>query len=104
MTTRRDSRAWKTLRTRITNDAKQHNLPCAICGLPIHYGARPNQPNAPEVDHIKPWRDAPHLRLDPANLRITHSACNRSRGATTSTPDLGTTSQQWGRPHLRRLT
>ena len=97
MTITRDSRAWRTLKKRVLTQARQTKPPCAACGLPINYQTRnPNADNAPSVDHIRPWRDHPNLRLDPANLRVIHQACNRAKGTTTHTPSLGNTSRQWG--------
>lgn len=97
MSLTRDARAWRNLQQITITAAARRNAPCALCGLPINYRARnKNADDAASVDHIKPWRDHPNLRLDPANLQIVHQACNRAKGATSGPPSIGNTSRRWG--------
>jgi 5-methylcytosine-specific restriction enzyme A len=42
---------------------------CHVCGLP----------GADTVDHLEPISAAPHLRLDPLNLKAAHRGCNSAR-------------------------
>lgn len=53
---------------------------CAICHRPIDLEAPPFSPLAVEVDHIVPRaRGGAIYELD--NLQLTHSSCNRKKGA-----------------------
>lgn len=53
---------------------------CAICHKPIDLEAPPFHPLAVEVDHIVPRsRGGAIYELD--NLQLTHSQCNRRKGA-----------------------
>lgn len=53
---------------------------CAICHRAIDMEAPPFSPLAVEVDHIVPRaRGGPMYALD--NLQLTHSQCNRKKGA-----------------------
>lgn len=53
---------------------------CAICHRPIDLEAPAFSPLAVEVDHIIPRaRGGPMYALD--NLQLTHSQCNRKKGA-----------------------
>ncbi|MCR2051807.1 HNH endonuclease [Actinomyces bowdenii] len=95
----RDSRAWRNLQRSTIAAAARRNQRCALCGLTINYNARNrNADDAPSVDHIKPWRDHPNLRVDPANLQIVHQACNRAKGTTNGPPSISNTSRPWGQP------
>lgn len=53
---------------------------CAICHKPIDLEAPPFSPLSVEVDHIVPKSRGGRLyALD--NLQLTHSQCNRKKGA-----------------------
>lgn len=53
---------------------------CALCHKPIDLEAPPFHPLAVEVDHITPRaRGGALYELD--NLQLTHSQCNRRKGA-----------------------
>lgn len=53
---------------------------CAICHKEIDLEAPAFHPNAVEVDHIIPRvRGGPLYELE--NLQLTHSQCNRKKGA-----------------------
>ncbi len=53
---------------------------CAICHRPIDLEAAPFSPLAVEVDHITPRsRGGALYALE--NLQLTHSQCNRKKGA-----------------------
>lgn len=67
-------------------------LPCHLCGEDIDYAAPKGSPTSFEADHYYPLATHPHLAFIPANLRPSHSKCNRSRGA-----DVMPTSQ-WVKP------
>ncbi|WP_413228096.1 HNH endonuclease signature motif containing protein [Actinomyces faecalis] len=99
MVTRRDDRRWRRVAAQVRTRWRTQHLPCGICGQPIDWDARdPNSDDAPSVDHIKPWRDFPALRLDPANCRVTHQSCNRSKGTQAAAlPSIGNQSRAWGR-------
>lgn len=73
------------------------NAPCGICGQPIDYSLPMgiNEPDALEVDHIKPRKTHPHLALDRRNCRPSHSRCNRAKGATAGPLSLGQPSEDW---------
>lgn len=53
---------------------------CAICGRQIDLDAPKNTPLAVEVDHIVP-RSRGGALYDIDNLQLTHSRCNRKKGA-----------------------
>lgn len=53
---------------------------CAICHHPIDLEAPPFSPLAVEVDHIIPRARGGGL-YDIDNLQLTHSRCNRQKGA-----------------------
>ena len=53
---------------------------CAICHLEIDLEAPPFHPLAVEVDHIIP-RSRGGAIYDLDNLQLTHSKCNRKKGA-----------------------
>ena len=72
---------------------------CWICGDRIDYGAKPGSRFAWEPDHYYPVEDYPELEHDIANLRPSHSHCNRSRGLgkprKRHAQDLGKPSRVW---------
>ena len=85
MTTRRASAGraghrWRAISTEFKHRCRALDAPCWICGQPINYDARPQTPDAFEPDHYYPVSTHPHLAEDPANLRPSHSRCNRTRG------------------------
>lgn len=94
----RDSR----LVTRLPDGRTEVGARCWICGEPIDYGAQPQEPYAWEPDHYYPVASRPDLQYDLANIRPSHSKCNRARGdGTCSKPTqagLGTPSRHWGPP------
>jgi 5-methylcytosine-specific restriction endonuclease McrA len=53
---------------------------CAICHLPIDLEAPAFSPLAVEVDHIVP-RARGGAIYEISNLQLTHSRCNRQKGA-----------------------
>lgn len=66
---------WSKLRFRHLH----HNPLCVVCG-----------DKASHVDHIKSVREAPHLRLEPSNLRSMCGPCHSRRTARDQ-------SQNWGK-------
>lgn len=89
--------AGRTTRRARRNAAnlKAGRHPCWLCGQPIDYSLPPEHPDAFSVDHAKPLSLRPDLAEDPANLRASHSRCNKSRGNKDPKPSLGQQSQQW---------
>ena len=94
---RRTDRQWVRLRDELLTRARATHQPCAICGQAINYAAKPNEYDAPSVDHIHPWSKYPELRLDPANLQVAHRECNaRKSNKDRLFPSIGNQSRQWG--------
>lgn len=62
---------WKRLRYDVL---KEGNGRCCLCGVSAHDGARLN------VDHIKPVKTHPHLRLDKSNVQVLCGSCNAGKG------------------------
>lgn len=69
--------------------------PCWICTQPIDYDAPPNHPDSFEPDHYYPVSTHPHLANDPANLRASHSKCNRSRGNKPPEQGIWLQAEEW---------
>lgn len=62
---------------------------CAICHKPIDMEALPFTPMSVEVDHIVPRsRGGAYYELD--NLQLTHTQCNRKKGAKMDTDYVAT--------------
>jgi 5-methylcytosine-specific restriction endonuclease McrA len=57
---------WPRVRLQILQRDKRI---CHVCGLP----------GADTVDHLEPISAAPHLRLDPRNLKAADRGCNARR-------------------------
>ena len=88
----RNSNQYKVLAAAVVKRAKLNGLPCYRCGVPLRPGDRV------DADHVIPLADAPHLVLDPSNLRASHASCNRSHGATMGNLRRGRllfTSREW---------
>lgn len=62
---------------------------CAICHHPIDLEAAAFSPMAVEVDHIVP-RSRGGAYYDIDNLQLTHSRCNRQKGAKMATDYVDT--------------
>ena len=75
----RDTSQWRRLRKQLRAKAEREQHPCWICGQPIDYTAPTGTPDAWEPDHIASPKDRPDLAEDPANIRSSHSSCNRAR-------------------------
>ena len=82
------------LRTVMRHLADRDGTTCQICGTKIrmHYKSGPNgTPSGlgPSIDHIIPRTERPDLADEPANWRLTHWKCNRTRKTrTTGTEQL----------------
>ena len=74
-------RAWRVLKDKFRKHCAEINARCWICDQAINYDAKWKDPTSFEADHAKPVSTHPHLALSAANLRPSHQACNRSRGA-----------------------
>jgi len=72
-----DSQAWKVLRRQIVS---RDGYRCTVCHVSLTSAQA-------RVDHIVRMKDAPHLALEPSNLRTLCSRCDahshRERGAGT---------------------
>lgn len=71
------------------------DAPCWICAQRIDYDAPANNPEALDIDHVKPRKTHRHLALDRNNLRPSHCRCNRSKGVGAAKPPLGTVTESW---------
>ena len=73
-----DSQAWKVLRRQIVS---RDGYRCTVCHVPL-------TSSRARVDHIVRMKDAPHLALEPSNLRTLCGRCDgqshRERGTGTS--------------------
>ena len=87
----RKGRPWRAMKDAL----KARRLPCHLCGQPIAYDAPPNDPESFEADHYYPVSTHPHLANDPANLRASHSRCNRSRGNQAAQTGTWATAEDW---------
>jgi 5-methylcytosine-specific restriction endonuclease McrA len=65
-------RAWRRLRAEVL----ARNSVCYLCGHSIDQSLHWNDPMGATVDHVIPRRVAPHLALDPTNVRPAHRRCN----------------------------
>ena len=92
----RHSRRWReVIRPQCLRRDMAAQAPCWICGQPIDYTAAPGTPDAWEPDHYYPVKDYPELAEDPANIRPSHSSCNRSRHTGEHDGDIGEPSRRW---------
>lgn len=102
---RRTDRQWIRLRDEVLTRARASSQACAICGQPINYTAKPNDYDAPAVDHIQPWSKYPELRLDPMNLQVAHRECNLKKSDKRKTfPSIGNQSRQWNNPRAHKTS
>lgn len=67
------SRQWHKTRAIVRKHWKVNNLPCAYCGKPIDWNAKPI------VDHIKNRKRYPELAYDLSNLCLVHHQCNTKK-------------------------
>lgn len=93
---RRDSQAIVTL----PDGRTEVGARCWICGERIDYSAPFGSAWAWEPDHYVSVNERPDLAYDLANLRPSHSRCNRQRhdGKSAKRPranDLGAPSRAW---------
>jgi 5-methylcytosine-specific restriction endonuclease McrA len=72
---------WRTLKARFKADSRGRRAVCHRCRQAIDYDAPGQHPESFEADHYHPVATHPHLAYAYANLRPSHSKCNRSRGA-----------------------
>lgn len=87
---------WERVRLACYRRDMKRRAPCWICGQPIDYQAPAGTPDAWEPDHYLPTSSHPEYGYDPANIRPSHSSCNRSRGARDQAAgDLGVASRIW---------
>lgn len=90
-----ETRANKKLRKELKQTYANQNAPCYLCGQPINYAAPAHHPDSCELDHLMPTSTHPHLEADRANIRPTHSSCNRARQNGAPAPTLGSLSRTW---------
>lgn len=74
-------RSWRVLKDEFRRRCAEINARCWICDQAINYDAKWKDPTSFEADHVKPVSTHPHLALSMGNLRPSHQACNRGRGA-----------------------
>lgn len=72
---------WRTLKSRFKADCKGRRAVCIHCRNPIDYEAPGQHPQSFEADHYQPVTTHPWLAYTYANLRPSHSKCNRARQA-----------------------
>lgn len=87
----RTSRRFRKLAANL----RARRRPCCLCSQPIDYTLSWPHPQSFSVQHLKSWRDHPHLREDPGNLDACHLGCNASEGNRDPKPSLGSTSRDW---------
>jgi 5-methylcytosine-specific restriction endonuclease McrA len=85
------SRPWRRLRAQVL----ELGHPCWICGHPIDRALPAQHPMSATVDHIIPRAIAPHLSLDPTNLRAAHKRCNSRKGKKLVSDQVSNTSRIW---------
>lgn len=90
-----ETAAYTALRADLRHEWEAQNAPCWLCGQPIDYRAAPGEPEALDLDHVKPRSTHPHLALDRNNCRPAHARCNRSRGNRNPHPGIGAQSEPW---------
>ena len=90
-----ESWAWLQLRAEVAAAFRSASAPCWLCGQPIDYLAPANDPEALDVDHMKPRISHPELELVRSNLAPAHVRCNRSRGARAPRPPIGAVDESW---------
>jgi len=87
---------WQRVRRLAWDRDRKARAVCHICGEPIDYSLKPSSsPMAWEPDHLKPYKQAPELELDLANIAASHRRCNRQRGNGSHDNDLGMRSRIW---------
>ena len=93
----RSSRRWtEIIRPACRTRDQRANAPCWICGQAIDYTIPSGQPDSWSPDHVYTVDRHPELAEDPANIRASHLACNKSRNnAATATTLLGNQSRTW---------
>lgn len=82
----RNTHQWRKLRVQFKDRCRRSNALCHLCiargdveHAPIDYAAPPLSAWSFEPDHFEPVETHPHLALVEANLRPSHSRCNRQR-------------------------
>lgn len=96
MTARIHGKTYREFRAEMKATWQAINQACGICGqATIDWDGPKNEPDSFELDHILPVVTHPHLQLDPSNARPSHHRCNRGRGARSTRPGIGVTSEAW---------
>lgn len=97
----RSSRRWLQVLVPNVKAQARAGRPCWFCGERVDVDL-PNSDEASfQVQHIKSWRDHPHLREDPANLAPSHRLCNQTNGSSRprslpeQRPPMGSPSRNW---------
>lgn len=93
-----DSR-WRAISKQCFLRDRTADAPCGICKGelgPIDYAAKPSSSALSyEPDHIRPWKNFPELRYEPANIQASHMTCNRSKQDKAGMTNLGNQSRNW---------
>jgi hypothetical protein len=98
-----DDKQWRRLKAKFRADCRARNALCHLCvrrgdfeNAQIDYTPGVLSPWSFEGDHIRSWRDYPHLRYEWANLAASHSRCNRQRRA--DAVEVAAPEQRWVKP------
>jgi len=67
------SAPWRKLAAQVKHQWKISGRPCAYCGQPLDWTARPI------ADHIQSRRNRPDLELDRSNVCVVHHQCNSKK-------------------------
>lgn len=102
MRSRPDTRRMKRLRLDFFEQGKKLDAAgdpaadCWLCKQPIDYNVEPHTTaDSHNLDHYRPYADAPELIDDPTNFRHSHMGCNLSRGKRAPAPGLGEAVGEW---------
>ena len=90
-----DSPAYRAMRADLRDVWSAQDARCWICGQAIDYLAPAHDPEALDLDHIKPRSTHPHLAMDRNNCAPAHVRCNRSRGNRAVRPGIGQVTEAW---------
>lgn len=80
---------WKSLRQRVLREESR----CYLCGITVDKSTRDIRLR-PSVDHVVPL-DSGGPAFERSNARLTHAACNSSKGNRPSADKIIKTSGSW---------
>lgn len=91
----RDTRRWRKLKEEFKGLSANSRASCWLCGQVIDYKLSSDHPESFAPDHFYPVSTHPQYAEDKANLRASHSHCNKSRGNRAPQLGLGRQTRQW---------